>query len=233
MQFRKSIGIANSFLLYLPFLALTGIWIISESTGYSLLWLVIPFIILYVIVCGRMVEIIKNSNQSSWHALIAKHLLNYSAATIILAMPIYGLSFISSDMNYVTQTISKNIIGALIGCVTVYTWPLVFIEHRAITAIPQGIIVLFRNLRKSIFLVLLSLSVHLVKMLVGLSIPFFIFRPDKFQTIFGIGFLQNLLLTYMDLLIFAMATIFVIEERKTTNEQQIQVSNNCLHTDAE
>ena len=180
-----------------------------------------------------MVEIIKNGNKSSWRALIARYLFNYSVVTMIMIMPIIGLSFVCSDMNYVNQTIGRHFIGALVACSSIYVWPLVFIEQRAIAAISQGIIFLIHNIRRSLLLVALMMTIHVIKMLVSLSIPFFIFRPDKFQTIFGIGFLQNLLLTYVDLLIFAMATIFVIEERKTTNEQQIQVSSNCLHTDAE
>jgi hypothetical protein len=214
MKFRKSISIANSFFTYLPFLALTGIWIISDSTRHSMLWLVIPFIILFVIVYGRIVEIIKNSNKSSWHALVARHLVNYSVVTIILILPTFVLSFVDSHMNYMTKLISKNVIGALTSCLTVYVWPLVFIEQQTITAITKGIRFLFHNLRQSVFLVLLSLSIPLIKMLISLSIPFFIYPPDNFQIIFGIGFLQNLFLTYIDLLIFAMATIFVLKKKK-------------------
>lgn len=221
MQFRKSIGIANSFLIYLPFLALTGIWIVSEETGYSLLWLLIPSSILTVIVYGRIVEITKNSDKSSWKSLIAKHLFNYIGAELTLIIPVLGLYFVYSHLNNVTQTKISYVVGALISCLTVYVLPLVFMEQRVVTVIPQGILFLFHNLRKSILLILLSLLISVIKMLVGLSIPHFVYRTDKIQTIFGIGFLQNIIFGYIDLIVFAMAATFIIEERKKRNEQQI------------
>jgi len=219
MQFRKSIGVVNSFLIYLLFLALTGIWISSEETGFSLYWLVIPNFILYTVVYGRMVDVIENSNKSPWLSLFAKHVLNYFVMTVILALPAYGLTFVYSDTSYVTKTISKNVIGALIDCLTIYALPLVFIEQRAITAIQQSLIFLFHNLRKSIFLLLLSFSIHVIRTLVALSIPFFIYRSDRFQISLGVGFLHNIILGYIDLIIFAMAAIFIIEKRKAINVQ--------------
>lgn len=107
MQYRRSINIVNSFLIYLPFFALTGLWIISEETGYSLLWLLIPNFILYTIVYGRMADVIKNSNKRPWRSLVASHVFNYFVAAVILTLPAYGLSFVYSDTNYVFKTISN------------------------------------------------------------------------------------------------------------------------------
>jgi hypothetical protein len=206
----KALKTTNDHIKYVPFLALGGLIVWTESTQlYSLFSVVLAFT-LYPIVYGSIVEK-GNDKSSSWIDLLSKHFGNYFLFTTITIIPIMALSYFYSDLDFVENTIIKAIVGAFTQIATVYMLPLVFISAHVLTSIPQGLSFLKNKGWGNIPLILLILLTAMIKVLATLSL-IFVFQSKEIFLIYSIGYLQNLINVYIDLMVFSMATAMLLAE---------------------
>ncbi|MHA2344046.1 MAG: hypothetical protein ACXADW_19460 [Candidatus Hodarchaeales archaeon] len=204
---RDSIRIINANLIYIPFLALSSIFIISPViTRFSFVFLVLSFIF-FPVVYGRLIEIVFNLPITSAYKLLKTHWFNYLSVFMFLGIPVFVLSFLYSSVQGFQKIIIKNVIDTVILCLAIYIWPLVFIKKKVLSPILTGITILFQNILLSIPLILLTVIIVIMKIMVQILILYI--SPVKPSTIFGIFFLQNIINVYIFLLIFTSATMLI------------------------
>jgi hypothetical protein len=145
MNLGQSQNIVNANLIFLPFLALSGIFIVSSHISF----IVILSFILYPIVYGHLLETVMDLPKTSWFNLFKIHWANYLCVIIILALPVIILSYFYDGMNYIQKTVIKNLIGFFINCLAIYIWPLVFLRRQIKAPILLGINIISKNIRAS------------------------------------------------------------------------------------
>jgi hypothetical protein len=213
--FRNAVKIANSYLIYIPFLALSGIFIWTESTRYYALLSAVLSFILYPVVYGSIVEKIQKVTQSSWTALFARHIFNYLGLTLIFVVPVLALNPLISGLDSSIKSVVNALIGMFIQCVALYIWPLLFIKRRIFSSIYDGLAFLLHDPSKSAIMFLLIILTSVVKLVAKLS-AVSVIQKANITLIFGIGYLQNIIIGYVGLIIFSMAATLLLEEATNT-----------------
>lgn len=220
-MFRQSIKVANSYLVYMPVLALSGLFIWSDSTRfYALLSAIFSFIV-YPIIYGSILESIQKAQSSKWTDLLAKYFSNYLGLTLIFIVPVLLLSPLLSGWEYFNKSIGKVLIGTAIQCVGLYIWPLVFLKRRIFNSIYEGFAFLVHKPRAGATIIPLVIFTATIKLLTTLS-PIYIFHSTNLLLMYGIGYLQNLIIGYVGLIIFSMATMQLLEADSTTHSPQLK-----------
>ncbi len=205
----QSLKTTNNHIKYVPFLALGGLFIFTDSTQiYNFLSVIISFT-LYPIVYGRIVEKIENDKTSLWEDLLAKHFGNYFLLSVIVIIPVMALNYLYSNMGYLEKAGIKGLVGASTQITTLYMWPLVFINKRVLRSIPQGFSSLMNSGLNNVPLILLILLTAIIKFLAPLSL-IFIFQSKNIFLLYGVGYLQNLINVYIDLIVFSMAASMLL-----------------------
>lgn len=219
--FRKSLKVVNSYLIYIPVLALSGLMIWSESTRlYALLSALLSFII-YPIIYGRIVETIKEAKRSSWTDLLVNYFARYLGLTLIFIVPIFVLNPLYSDWDYLNKSIGKVFIGTALQCTALYIWPLVFLKRRVFSSIYEGFAFLVHKPRESFPLILLIILTSTIKLLATLSL-IYIFQSKNLLLMYGIGYVQNIINGYIGLIIFSMATMRLVQDESAIRDAQAQ-----------
>lgn len=219
--FLQSLKILNSYLIYIPALALSGLFIWSESTRYFAVLSALLSFILYSIVYGSIVEKIRNTQRSSWTDLLARHFGSYLGFSLILIVPILALSSLYSDLDYLNKSVVEVLIGMSLQCVALYSWPLVFLKRRIFNSIYDGLTFLIQKPWKSTPLILLIFLTSIIKLLATLS-TVFIFQSTNIVLVYGIGYLQNIINGYVGLIIFSMATTLLLEDNSPISDVYVQ-----------
>jgi hypothetical protein len=221
IMFRQSIKVASSYLIYLPVLAFSGLFIWSESTRlYALLSALLSFT-LYPMIYGSVVETINKSEKSPWFDLLARYFASYLGLTLMFIVPILLLSPLLSGLEYFEKSIGKVLIGTAVQCVGLYIWPLVFLKRRVFHSISAGFAFLIHNPRSCATIIPLVIITAIIKLLTTLS-PIYIFHSTSLLLMYGIGYLQNMIIGYIGLIIFSMATMQLLEADSATRPPQVQ-----------
>jgi len=215
--FRKAIKISNSYLIYIPFLALSGLFIWTESTHYYALLSAVLSFVLYPIVYGSIVEKLQKVPQSSWNTLFARHIFNYLGLTLIFVVPILALNPLLSSLDSLTKSVVTALIGMSIQCLALYIWPSVFIKRRVFSSIYDGLVFLMQDLGKS-WLMLLLIIISTVVKFAAKSYAVSIIQNTNMTLIYSIGYLHNIIIGYIGLIIFSMATTLLVEDETTTTQ---------------
>lgn len=209
--FRESIKVTNSYLIYMPVLALSNLMVLSESTRvYALLSGLLSFIV-YPIIYGSVIEKIKKVEQSSWSDLLTDYFAKYFGLALIFGIPVLILTSLYSGMNYLNKNIANVLTGTAVQCVALYAWPLLFLKKRIFDSIHGGFVFLIHKPMKSLLLILLIVLTSIIKLLATLS-PVFIFHSMDLGLVYGIGYLHNIINVYLDLIIFSMATMRLLKD---------------------
>ena len=209
-MFRQSFKVANSYLAYIPVLALSGLFIWSDSTRiYALLSALLSFI-LYPVIYGSILETIQKAQRSTWSDLFAKHFARYLGLTLIFLVLVLVVSPLLSGWDYLGKSIGKVLIGTALQFVGLYIWPLVFLKRRIFNSIYEGFAFLIHKPRASAPIVPLIFLISIIKLLATLS-PVYIFHSTNLMLMYGIGYFQNLIIGYVGLIIFSMAIMRVLE----------------------
>jgi len=174
-------------------------------------FIVIPFI-LYPIIYGLLVDTIMNKPKTSWNNLLRLHCFNYFALSTLLIIPAFVILMIyyCHLIDNITKFITMTIYGVLINCLSIYILPLVFLKHRVIYSIFAGIKIVLCTYYESIILILLSITSFLLN-IVEISI-IYSYHIDNLYACILIRFLLNLISVYVNLLVFTMATMILIEQ---------------------
>jgi hypothetical protein len=168
--------------------------------------------ILYVIVYGSIVEKIENIQRSSWGDLLAKHFARYLGLTVIFIVPVYALSYLYSDLDYLRKSVVKVLIGTFFQIAALYIWPLVFLKRGIFNPMYEGFTFLIQNPWKSTPLLLLIILTSTIKLFAILS-PVFIFKSTNIMFMVGLGYFHNITSAYIGLIIFSMATALLLEKK--------------------
>jgi len=220
--FLKAVRITNSYLIYIPFLALSGLFIWTESTHYYALLSAALSFILYPMVYGRVVEKIQKVTQSSWTDLLVRHIFNYLGLTLIFAVPVLLLTPLLVNLDQFMKFAVPALIGMSLQCLALYIWPSVFIKRRIFSSISDGLAFLMRNPGKSMIMLLLIIFTSGIKLAAKLY-AVFVIQKTSMILIYGIGYLQNIIIGYVGLIIFSMAVTLLLEDESiTTRGESLQ-----------
>lgn len=215
---KNAIKIVNKNLIFIPFLALGGVFIYPSPIVYIFIFFGLITFFLEIIVFGRLVETVMNLRRSSWSQILKVHWVNYLIFSFIIRLiPFFIFSIFSflifKNESFLQGKIIKNIFFALVGCITIYVLPYVFLTRQVISSISYGIKMLFNSIWISIPLILLTICIYLIKTSIwGI---FIIIRPLDIYTIWGVCFILASINMYILLIVFSAAT-FILKETRVT-----------------
>ncbi len=215
--FRQAVKIAASYLICVPFLALSGLFIWTESTHYYALLSAVLSFILYPMVYGSIIEKIQKVTRSSWTSLFTRHIFNYLGLTLIFVVPVLALNPLLSGLDSLMKYVINALIGMSVQCLALFIWPLLFIKRRIFSSIYDGFTFLIHDPSKSIIMLILIISTSLVKLAAKLS-AVFVIQKENIMLIYGIGYLQNIIIGYTGLIIFSMAATLLLEDETLTTQ---------------
>ncbi len=210
----ESIKIVRSNLMFILILAFTGTLILSNS-GIMQLATAVRFmlwLILMPAIYGRFAEIIKGEQHGSCLDVFTRHWLDFYAVRILLGIPSFIFSFFFKSMlTWKTVTVGKATIAAVVGVLTLYVLPLVFIKRQRLVAIRSGITYQLENGRYNMPLVALVVASALIQPLVLiagrlLSLPS---TPLVFNVL---GFVSNSLSLFIEFTVFVAASMVLMNE---------------------
>ena len=111
-----------------------------------------------------------------------------------------------------TGKITQHIIDAIIGVLSIYIIPMVFIRGISLTSIPSGIRFLKGRIVYSLPLILLTLLFFITKAAVELSMAtHFQYFRDNLLMLVTVGLIQNILINFIGLLVFVAACMVLID----------------------
>jgi len=216
MNLKESIKIVNANLIFVPLLALSSIFIFPSY----FMFLVILMFVLDPIAYGKLVGETIDLPKTTWCSLFNVHWKNYLVVGIITGSPLIIMSFFYDDMNYIQKTTIKNLLGFIISCLTIYIWPLVFINKEIKPPIFQGINILLKNIRISTPLILITFFMFALKFLVELSL--IKLMPLTSFKVFLIFIAPRTINVYLEFIILTSATMFIKEHaNKLINQQEL------------
>ena len=142
-------------------MAVTSTWI-TGSNSYVLSLVAFLNVFLSVIVTpaiyGRLADIAMKKQKVSYQKIIEDNWMNFYIALIAIEFPlIFYLIFIQGSIPVMTGKITQHIIDAIIGVLSIYIIPMVFIKGISLTSIPRGIRFLEGKIVYSLPLILLTL----------------------------------------------------------------------------
>jgi len=210
--FKYAVNVLNENIIFVCILAFTGICILSGAMYILAIFNVVASLIIFPIVYGRITEKIKGAQHEPFIEIFRKHRFNYYSVFIILAIPLFIFLFFFKDlMPFITGMIVKHALAAIINTLTIYVFPLIFLNRVRFTAIPSGIKFLFRNFKNSVSLIWLALIIQIIAVFVSLSHAIFI--PYRNLAILSlIGFVQSFLTAYIHLIVFIIACRILIDK---------------------
>jgi hypothetical protein len=219
LQLKQSLKTANTFIIYLPILALTGNFVWSEThIGINLILLLIN-LPLTVIVYGRIVEIVTNTDRKAAIDILADNWWNYIVTLGLLMIPVLPIELLSGKyltiVDFVQLKIIKILLGVVIGGATLYVMPLVFLRKEIFSSITFGISKLINNPRKSIPLLLIVALMGIIKISLIFAVASLLVYTEnvpKIVIMFVWGFFQNILVVYLDLILFPWAASILNEQ---------------------
>jgi hypothetical protein len=144
--------------------------------------------------------------------LLAKHFARYLGLTVIFIVPVYALSYLYSDLDYLRKSVVKVLIGTFFQIAALYIWPLVFLKRGIFNPMYEGFTFLIQNPWKSTPLLLLIILTSTIKLFAILS-PVFIFKSTNIMFMVGLGYFHNITSAYIGLIIFSMATALLLEKK--------------------
>ncbi len=223
--FRQAINFANSKLAFIPFIALTGIIYnpsnITLFAGIIMILRSVLNIILYSIVYGNCTETVTQSKTSSWRTLVSIYWRYYFLAGLTIALVELILYLI----------LFKHLTGILIGCLTIYVFPLVFLRQKVLSSIYSAVKIVFQKFSVSYPLMILVVLMYAIKFITADS-AFNLASGNSLAT-YGIGYIENLLTTYIHIIIFSAATIILVEQKLWIDDNIAEVNGINSHQSAQ
>lgn len=129
--------------------------IIRENQILFFLMSIILIFFPYPYVYGKIVEIIANCRRSSCVALVRTHWVNYLISSIIISAPVLILG-LSGNGEATKSTLMEEVGSFFVDIVTLYVFPLVFLQKSGIPSIVLGIKCLLGNFTYSLPLIILK-----------------------------------------------------------------------------
>jgi hypothetical protein len=136
---------------------------------------------------------------------------------LIFVVPILALNPLLSSLDSLTKSVVTALIGMSIQCLALYIWPSVFIKRRVFSSIYDGLVFLMQDLGKS-WLMLLLIIISTVVKFAAKSYAVSIIQNTNMTLIYSIGYLHNIIIGYIGLIIFSMATTLLVEDETTTTQ---------------
>ena len=168
------------------------------------------------IIYGRYTEIMKSECFVSYTHVLKKHWVNYISVGLLLFIFTFAINsaldaMISANISY----LFKQIVNAIICCLTLYVLPIVFVKEENLTAIQNGVLYLLHNLNISIPLLLITIIVSTS----GLFIRIFLslFHPSRTITM-STMLLASFGSALLDHIVFVTASLFLIYKMQNTIE---------------
>jgi hypothetical protein len=202
--------------IFVLVLAATSIWI-TGSNSYILSVVAILNVVLSVIVTpaiyGRLADIAMKKQKESFKKIIEDNWLNFYITLIAIELPlIVYLVFIQGSMPVMAGKITQHIIAAIIGVLSIYIIPMVFIKGISLTTIPRGIRFLKGTIIYSLPLILLTLLFFIIKAGAELSMTYhFQYFSNNPLMLVTVGLIQNILINFIGLLVFVAACMVLID----------------------
>ena len=113
-------------------------------------------IIVYPLIYGKFISIINGVSRVSWGQLFVLHWWNYFIVKLILNIPSLFLVFINLLFN-LGINILVGTTSTVIDILSIYIFPIVFIEYLRLKSIPLGVKCLFGNFKFSLPLIFISI----------------------------------------------------------------------------
>ncbi len=138
-------------------LILLVLGLLPQKTIVAPLLLVVVVPVIY----GRLAEIAMVTEHTSYTGIFRKHWLNCFVVSIVCGVPVLILRLVIEKLGGAeARMISAVGLPAVVAVLTLYVFPLVFIERRSVAVIPWGVRYLLANFRYSLPLILLILLRH-------------------------------------------------------------------------
>jgi len=214
----ESIKILNSNWILLFLLAFVKTLIVYDKL--SLFGILGLLILLFMIpaLYGRLQEHVLGGKRSSLYETFRLNAFHYYAVMFTLLVPIHiitnvlGLTnMMRQNMNDILTFVSAFLL-LIVDILLIYILPLVFINKDGLSSIPTGLRLLSNNLMKSIPLLLLCFVKAFIKWLPGVFIINKLQSDKIFSTAYNFAF--NILSLYVGFLIFLLASIYLVKEKK-------------------
>lgn len=209
-KFLKAIAVTHKNFLFVILLSIGGF--LYANNIFSIL---LTFFILIIIapgIFGYLTETLRyGKNKTPFSQNVKKYIIKMLCVSIIIGIPVFIYSMVPNVMlNPLLNATIKEILIALIGALTLYVIPIVFLKEIIYEAIPLGINFLFKHLQYSLPLLLLSFLLGITKMLY-----IFIFTHISnlnLLAIISIGYIFGLIGAYIGIIQFIVATMVLLDK---------------------
>lgn len=205
------IVIYNFFLI--PVLAITGIFM-WRGNFIDLIFAAaafLHFIIILPAIYGRLAETALR-RRKTYREILEEHWVNYTVVFLVTLLPVAVIVyFIGSSKYYVLHAISEVIVPATVNVLIIYVFPYVFMGNEGISAIPEGVRVLVKDIKYSIPLIILTVMIFIIKELVAVVVNSL--HVKKMLTLIEITFMSNILTEFISLVVFVAAYKVLMERR--------------------
>lgn len=188
-------------------LAITGIFI----SGSSILFILFPAILSFIVqtvTYGRLAEIIQERAKEPYSRLYKRHWVNYFKVQMVMLIPFFIALIILKMSNPLGKEINLQIAGSVIGVLSIYINPYIFLKQEGTLSIKYGISFLVRNLAGAVPLIAFIWIIFMVKLFVHkevVQISRFLFNTVNIYSVVSIGFMQNLITVFIGLVVFVTA----------------------------
>ncbi len=126
----------------------------------------IASILIFAIVYGRMVaRMVPGRTVDSW-GILKEHGVNYLITGLILGVPILALRLWATSLapSFFSSFVLSIGLKIAVATLTVYVWPLVFLNRASLSSVVTGIVFLSRNLVASAWIVGVTFAAQLLHM---------------------------------------------------------------------
>ena len=217
----QSIKTINSNLIFVIILALTNIYVFSGAMIYVAVLSAVFHFIVAVIAYGRIVSILTHQRPVDSVTMLKINWLNYLIVTVVLGLPVFVLA--SLPLGGLNVWIAKIGIGALIGGMSIYVYPILFLKCEGIVSIIAGIYFVVKNLKFSSPLIVATI----VSSLVSNLLKFELLRHfSNLSSLLLVMALMSFMVVYIDLTIFGTASLVLISETDLNYTDQCATAQN-------
>ena len=184
-------------------------------TVVSLVGLLISLLV-GIVVYGRIVARAQGRRNPPNNEVLKDNWLNYIVVVVVLALPVLLFNYLAKLAPFSIESfiLAKEGLNALVHMATIYVLPIVFIKNENLVAILAGVAYLFRNFTESLTIILLVAVMFSLNIAVTLSITKAWSPEVDMLSLAPVMVLVNIVATYFVFLIFAAATVVLLQSKR-------------------
>lgn len=207
----ESVSILNNKLMLVVLIGLLDLGIfIGDFYVYSTIGVFAAFF-LSMVLFGDIVASVNKVETSSALEVIKKNIVNYIIVTIVLGLPVVLVGVVAQE-----ESAAKELSKLIVGLLTIYVLPIVFMKHMGIPSIVVGVTYLFNVAKISVPIILTIIA----SCLVNYSI-FAVWTPQSSPEQTVVGMLPyiicvSVISAYLSFLAFTMATKVLANNNETS-----------------